>query len=202
MRKLKIINAVLVLALLVSMTGVIHTMRKYNNVVYTYESLINLKEYTIRQLQEKNEVLKEGNDIMYERIEEKDVFVYNLSREEVNILAKCVEAEAGVNNLESQRYVTQVILNRVYSKEFPNTVKEVIYQKSGKIPQFSVAYDGSMNREVDPKTLANVYSVLMHGTDLPEYVLFFYSSSVKGNWVNTLKKYKTVEGTVFAYSKR
>ena len=69
------------------------------------------------------------------------------------------------------------------------------------VPQFSVAFNGMMDdREVTPETLANVYEVIVHGTDLPDYVLYFYSASVKENWVNNLNTYTTLEGTVFAYS--
>lgn len=123
------------------------------------------------------------------------------TKEEVYMLTKCVEAEAGnySNHRNSQKYVTQVILNRIHSKEFPNSIEEVIYQKSGNIPQFSVAYNGMMERDVDPETLANVCSVLINGTDLPEYVCYFYDDDVTNNWVNTLNIYDTVEGTVFAY---
>lgn len=128
--------------------------------------------------------------------------VYEYTEEEVYLLAQCVEAEAGhyENHNVSQRYVTQVILNRVKSSEFPNSIGEVIFQKVHNVPQFSVAYNGMMNREVTAETLANVYSVLLYGTDLPDYVLYFYSDRVTNNWVNTLNTYTTIQGTVFAYS--
>lgn len=128
--------------------------------------------------------------------------VRNFTAEEVYLLACCVEAEAGSfdKNPLSQQYVTQVILNRLRSENFPNTIKEVIFQKVNDVPQFSVAYNGMIDRDVDPSTLVNVYRVLLHGTDLPEYVCYFYADSVKNNWVNTLEVYDTVQGTVFAYS--
>lgn len=124
----------------------------------------------------------------------------DFTEDEIYTLAQCVEAEAGIDNTLSQRYITQVILNRLYSDRFPNTIKEVIYQKNGDIPQFSVAYNGAMCRQVKTETLLNVYEVLMHGVSLPSNVLYFYSSSVEENWVNTLPIYAEVEGTVFAYS--
>lgn len=124
----------------------------------------------------------------------------DFTEQEIYTLAQCVEAEAGENNMLSQRYVTQVILNRLYSDKFPNTIEDVIYQKNGNIPQFSVAYNGAMCREVKTETLLNVYKVLMHGVNIPDNVLYFYSSSVEENWVNTLPIYAEVEGTVFAYS--
>lgn len=128
--------------------------------------------------------------------------VYDFSREEIYLLAKCVQAEAGdyKGHELSQRYITQVILNRIHSGEFPNTIEDVIYQKVGKYPQFSVAYNGMMeDAKVEPETLANVYRVIVHGTDLPEYVCYFYSKYTTGKWVNTLPTYDVVEGTVFAY---
>lgn len=126
---------------------------------------------------------------------------YNYSEEEIQILAKCVEAEAGEENFNAQEYITKVILNRVKSSQFPNSISEVVYQRRGKIPQFSVAYNGMMNREVKKSTLSSVYKVLVNGSDLPDYVYYFYDKSVKGNWVNTLEVHDIVEGTVFAYKK-
>ena len=67
-------------------------------------------------------------------------------------------------------------------------------------PQFSVTTNGSMDScEVSEFTYHNVYYVLMFGTDMPEDVLFFYSTKVDKNWVNSRKTWKTVDGTVFAY---
>jgi len=128
---------------------------------------------------------------------------YKYTREEIDLLMKCVQAEAGdySSHAKSQEYVTQVILNRVANKNFPNTIKEVIYQKTGNTPQFSVAYNGMLDSVVvEEGTKNSVYRALMFGTDLPAYVLYFYSASVKENWVCTLNTYKTVQGTVFAYS--
>lgn len=103
----------------------------------------------------------------------------------------------------SQQYVCQVILNRLHSGKFPSSVEEVIYEKNNGCPQFSVAYNGMMDdRVVEPETLANVYKVIVHGTDLPEYVCYFYSDSVTENWVNKLPVYDTVDGTVFAYENK
>ena len=127
---------------------------------------------------------------------------YEFTESEIYLLAQCVEAEAGVKNYKSQKYVTQVVLNRLHSNEFPNTIEEVIYQKVNGVPQFSVAHNGMIDREVKAETLVNVYEVIVHGTDLPEYVRYFYADYVTDNWVNTLTTYDLVEGTVFAYDNK
>lgn len=180
-----------------------------------YKDLQRVNENTSKLLEKQRKsnakVVKEWEQGYYE-LEDKYIKLLNrknkaskksvkYSKEEVYMLAKCVEAEAGSHD-KSQKYVTQVILNRVNSDKFPNSLKEVIYQKNGNIPQFSVAYNGMMNRKVRKETLANVYSVLMHGTNLPKYVHYFYDESVTGNWVNTLNIYDTVGGTVFAYESK
>lgn len=143
-------------------------------------------------------------DKLIEKTREVELPIYEYTAEEIYMLAQCVEAEAGHYEAHklSQKYVTQVILNRLHSGEFPDSIEEVIYQKVNGVPQFSVAYDGAMNREVEPETLANVYSVLVHGTDMPEYVCYFYSEYVTENWVNTLPVYDVVEGTVFAFENK
>ena len=128
---------------------------------------------------------------------------FTLSKKELDLLVKCVETEAGVGNLESQRYITQVIINRLNSSEFPNNIVDIIYQKSRNIPQFSVAYDGAMDKcNPQDETYVNVMTALLLGTELPEYVLYFHSDSVKRNWVNTLNIYTVIQGTVFAYDER
>ena len=156
------------------------------------------------ELTAKNSELVEENFNLRSKLKRVKLPTYEYSEYEVYLLSQCVEAEAGYyeGHSNSQKYIAQVILNRVRSGKFPNTIREVIHQKDNGVPQFSVAYDGSINREVKDNTLANVYSVLVNGTNLPEYVCYFYSAKVKENWVNTLPIYDTVEGTVFAYESK
>lgn len=177
----------------------------------SYESLID------KQREDKDEIVKKWedsyddlqtqygqllveNEKLKDQVEETELPTYDFTEAEVYLIAQCAEAEAGEKNYQAQQYIVQVILNRIHSGEFPKTADEVIYQKVSGVPQFSVAFNGMMdNREVTSETLANVYEVIVHGTDLPEYVCYFYSASVKENWVNSLNTYTTVEGTIFAY---
>lgn len=151
-------------------------------------------------LQDYEKVVEEKEDLEIKLLEV-ELPTYDFTEAEIYLLAQCVEAEAGYDSL-SQKYITQVILNRLHSGKFPDRIEKVIYQKENGVPQFSVAYNGMMEREVTPQTLANVYEVIINGTDLPEYVLYFYSDSITDNWVNTLNIHTTVYGTVFAYQSK
>lgn len=143
-------------------------------------------------------------DELEKSIDTVELPTYSYTQAEVELLAVCVQCEAGEQNYEAQRDIASVILNRVKSSLFPNTIEEVIYENNNGVPQFSVAYNGMMDECVlSPTVLNNVYGVLMYGNDLPEEVLYFYSASLsENNWIRSLPVYDTIEGTVFAYEKR
>lgn len=87
----------------------------------------------------------------------------------LEILAICVEAEAGNQDLYGKRLVVDVILNRVDSDRFPDTIEGVISQKY----QFTTYWDGSMGRvdEPSPETFEAVKMELESRTD--DSILFF-----------------------------
>ena len=60
-----------------------------------------------------------------------------LTEDEIELLAAVVHAEAGNQDQVGKRLVVDVILNRMYSDKFPNTVTDVIYQKYNGQWQFS-----------------------------------------------------------------
>lgn len=139
-----------------------------------------------------------------EQLKKVETPVYTYTSSEIMLLAKCVESEAGEYSVacDSQKFITSVILNRVRSPKFPDTITDVIYQKNKGVPQFIVTTNGALDKcEPSVETINNVYSVLLFGSDLPEYVLYFYSAGLKENWVvsNTIR-YKEVQGSVFAYT--
>lgn len=85
----------------------------------------------------------------------------------IDMLAKCVEAEAGNQGLLGKRLVVDVILNRVDSDRFPNDIASVISQKG----QFAV-YPNAMNRVmVTQETLDAIVLELERRTD--HRILFF-----------------------------
>lgn len=77
-----------------------------------------------------------------------------IEMDELELLAICVEAEAGNQTLEGKRLVADVILNRVDDPDFPDTIKGVISQPY----QFSSYWDGGMDRvtELSEETIRAV----------------------------------------------
>lgn len=67
-----------------------------------------------------------------------------ITDDERTFIAYCVEAEAGNQGLEGKQLVVDVILNRVESSDFPDTVYDVITQKNA----FSVWKSGALMKAV------------------------------------------------------
>lgn len=86
-----------------------------------------------------------GADIYFaemEQTQEEDTGY--LITDEMRMVAQLVQAEAGNQDLTGKRLVADVVLNRVDSERFPNTVEEVIFQKNP--VQFGVTVDGAFDR--------------------------------------------------------
>lgn len=88
-----------------------------------------------------------GADIYFSEMEkEQPEDTGYLITEDMRTLAQLVQAEAGNQDLTGKRLVADVVLNRVDSERFPNTVKEVIFQRNP--VQFGVTVDGAFDRVV------------------------------------------------------
>lgn len=127
------------------------------------------------------------------------------SDEDVQLLARLIESEGGIESYQCKLYIGSVVLNRLSSKQFPNTLYDVIYQvnKNG-THQFSVTItrkDGTKAIDCEPsdESLLAAQELLTNGTQLPEDVMVFYTNKCKGNWVNTRATYTQVDSTIFAY---
>lgn len=68
----------------------------------------------------------------------------NYSKSELRLMASIINCEAGAESYQGKLAVGIVVMNRVASKSFPNTIKKVIYQKS----QFSPVRNGSLNKKL------------------------------------------------------
>jgi N-acetylmuramoyl-L-alanine amidase len=92
--------------------------------VYVYADVIQEAEYT-------------DDETVITGYVEPDLGFYGVTEEqiaeedywgELELLAACVEAEAGNQGLEGKRLVADVILNRVDDPDFPDTIEGVITQ--------------------------------------------------------------------------
>lgn len=108
----------------------------------------------------------------------------------VKLLARLINGEARGEPYEGQVAVGAVIMNRVKSAKFPNTIAGVIYQKG----QFSCITDGQFNAAIEENsTVYKAAQDAMNGSDPTNGALYFYNpSKTKSKWLFSLPVVATI----------
>ena len=95
--------------------------------------------------------------------------VNEIDEESLLLLAKCIDAEAGNQDLYGKQLVADVILNRVDSERFPDNVTDVITQKY----HFSTYWDGTIDKITEPSEDAYEAACLELQERTDDKILFF-----------------------------
>lgn len=98
---------------------------------------------------------------------------YSLSKEDYEVLLRIVEAEAGGEDIKGKMLVAGVVMNRVESSKFPDTVKEVVFQKENGVSQFSPISDGRYEKVKVSKETEEAVERVLCGEDITEGALYF-----------------------------
>ncbi|MCH5142816.1 MAG: spore cortex-lytic enzyme [Clostridiales bacterium] len=118
----------------------------------------------------------------------------NYTSSDLYLLAKCIYAEARGESYTGQVAVGAVILNRVRSTKFPNTISGVIYQAGA----FTAVSDGQINLAPD-KTAMNAAQDALNGWDPTYGCLYYYNPAVAtSSWIFNRKTVTTIGKHVFA----
>lgn len=116
------------------------------------------------------------------------------SSSDLYLLAKCVHAEARGEPYVGQVAVAAVILNRVKSAEFPNTISGVIYQPWA----FTAVNDGQINLEPNDSAYSAAKDA-MNGWDPSYGCLYYYNpKTATSKWIWSRTTVTTIGNHVFA----
>lgn len=115
--------------------------------------------------------------------------------EDLKWLSKLISAESRAEPFEGQIAVGNVVLNRVNSSQFPNTIKDVIFANI----QFSVVKDGQIYYEPTESSVIAA-KVALEGTNLAPGCLFFVDKRYcKSQWVVNNRPFYTRIGNHWFY---
>lgn len=104
--------------------------------------------------------------------------IYQITAEDYDALLRIVESEASGEDETGRLLVANVVLNRVRSAAFPNTVSEVVYQRRNGKAQFSPVSTGKIARvTVSDATRAAVARALA-GEDVSGGALYFVNPAL------------------------
>lgn len=142
------------------------------------EAISQKENFSVNGTAGSSSVIYQVHEMTEEEIREEEYY------DSLELLAICVEAEAGNQGLIGKRMVADVILNRVDDPDFPDTITGVITQKN----QFSSYWDGGMDRVREPseETIRAVQMELKE-RGWPELIYF-----TAGSWPNYGTPWKQV----------
>lgn len=106
--------------------------------------------------------------------------------DELELLALVVEAEAGNQDLTGKRLVVDVVLNRVESPLFPDTITEVLMQ----LGQFTTVYNGGIDRARQRMQGDDYTAVAMEVTgERLDYCIYYFNNEGYNPSGNPLYQY-------------
>lgn len=122
----------------------------------------------------------------------------SISNEEKDLFARLVEAEAKGESYEGKVAVATVVLNRVDSPEFPNTVTEVINEVVGDAYAFSPVQNGEINKPASDDSIRAVEEALTRQDRLNDCIYFYNPEIATDKWITTREVVKTIGNHTFA----
>lgn len=121
-----------------------------------------------------------------------------ISENEKDLFNRLVEAEAKGESYKGKVAVATVVLNRVESEKFPDTVTGVIKQVVGKAYAFSPVQNGQINKPASDEAKRAVDEALTRKDRLNDSVYFYNPDIATDQWIRTRTVVATIGNHVFA----
>ena len=103
--------------------------------------------------------------------------------DELYWLSRIIEAESGGEILEGKIAVGNVVLNRVASKQYPNTIYGVIFDFKHGI-QFTPAYTGTIYNKPSQESIIAAKMCLEGYEIIPDVLFFFNPRIATSSWIS------------------
>ena len=123
-------------------------------------------------------------------VEENVSYAATSGTSDIQLMARAINGEARGEPYEGQVAVGAVILNRVKSSKFPNTIAGVIYQSGA----FTAVADGQINKPIDEgSTVYKAARDAMNGWDPTGGCVYYFNPATATNkWIWSRPLVKTI----------
>ena len=108
-------------------------------------------------------------------------------------LSRVISAESQGESLYGQIAVGNVVLNRLRSPEFPNTIKSVVFDTKNAV-QFEPTANGTIYHEPTAQSVLAARLVLNGSNSVDDCMYFFNPSLSQGTWIRENRPYYTTIG--------
>ena len=128
-------------------------------------------------------------------VEQNVSYAASSNTSDVQLMARAINGEARGEPYEGQVAVGAVILNRVNSSQFPNTIAGVIYQSGA----FTAVADGQINVPIaEGSTVYKAARDAMNGWDPTGGCIYYFNPSTATNkWIWSRPQVKTIGKHIF-----
>ncbi|NCB92902.1 MAG: cell wall hydrolase [Clostridia bacterium] len=144
---------------------------------YMFAEYIHIEETSVEDTAESTD--EDASVGTEESVESTEV---SISSEELDLLAAIIQCEAGGESDTGKVAVGAVIMNRVNSGQFPNTITEVVYQSG----QFSPVASGILSSVLSEGARSDCYAAAqeaLNGSNPIGGALYFNSGTGKGQQI-------------------
>lgn len=124
--------------------------------------------------------------------------VSTYSADDLDLLARLITAEAQAEPYGAQVAVGAVVMNRVRSSSFPDSIREVIYQNINGYYQFSPVVNGWINKPALPDSIKAAKDAL-NGIDPTNGAMFFYDNTTTNTWLLSKPISISIGTMIYAY---
>ncbi|WP_232233352.1 cell wall hydrolase [Sedimentibacter sp. B4] len=97
-------------------------------------------------------------------------------------MSRLIMAEAQGQPYEAQVAVGAVVMNRVQSDLWPNTIKDVVYHYIGGYYQFTPVQTGWINNPANAQAVQAAKEAL-NGADPTNGAMFYYDNTTTNQWI-------------------
>jgi len=104
------------------------------------------------------------------------------SQSDLDLLARLITAEADGEPYNAKVGVGAVVVNRVKSSDFPDSISSVIYQKCDGYYQFTPVENGWIDKPASADSKKAAYAAL-NGNDPVGEALFYFDDSCTSSWM-------------------
>lgn len=159
----------------------------FNTSVGVIMALNNMNHSIIRQGEKIN--------IPINNLTKRQVLAKTVSQTDIEIMARTIHGEARGEPYMGQVAVGAVIINRVLSHEFPDNIRDVVYQRR----QFTAVADGQINYTPN-NTAYRAAKEALNGVDPTMGSLYYYNPKTAENksWFQTRKFVVSIGEHIFA----
>ena len=117
---------------------------------------------------------------------------------DLDLLARLITAEAQGEEYNAKVAVGAVVLNRVKSDKFANTIKDVIYEKINGYYQFTPVLNGWINKPANEDCIKAAKEALS-GIDPTNGALFYFDDSTTNQWLLSRPVSVKIDNMIYTY---